>query len=124
MISQTHEIETQVDGLVNSTKVWHCLIPESLLSSYLMVNLFLLVNSFYQAILCFSQGMDSKVQNTMNDFLMLSNNQFIENVSTVSMMTAHDCWWQLVSSFALELWSTIVNYHVRGQTGKTIEHVY
>ena len=25
--------------------------------------------------------MDSKVQNTMNDFLMLSNNQFIENVS-------------------------------------------
>lgn len=44
MISQTHEIETQVDGLVNSTK-----------------------------------GMNSKVQNTMNDFLMLSNNQFIEN---------------------------------------------
>ena len=25
--------------------------------------------------------MDSKVQNTMNDFLMLSNTQFIENVS-------------------------------------------
>lgn len=25
--------------------------------------------------------MDSKVQNTMNDFLMLSDTQFIENVS-------------------------------------------
>ena len=32
----------------------------------------------------FSQGMDSKVQNTMNNFLMLSNAQFIENVSVVS----------------------------------------
>ncbi|KAJ7392701.1 retrograde transport, endosome to Golgi [Desmophyllum pertusum] len=44
MISQTHDIESQVDGLVSSTK-----------------------------------GMNSKVQNTMNDFLMLSNTQFIEN---------------------------------------------
>ncbi|RMX42087.1 hypothetical protein pdam_00001226 [Pocillopora damicornis] len=44
IISQTHDIETQVDGLINSTK-----------------------------------GMDSKVQNTMNDFLMLSDTQFIEN---------------------------------------------
>ena len=32
------------------------------------------------------QGMDSKVQNTMNDFLMLSNNQFIENVSNAILI--------------------------------------
>ncbi|KAK3698556.1 hypothetical protein QZH41_014481 [Actinostola sp. cb2023] len=44
MVSQTHEIEKQVDGLVNNTK-----------------------------------GIHSKVQNTVNDFLMLSNIQFIEN---------------------------------------------
>ncbi|XP_048588128.1 WASH complex subunit 2 [Nematostella vectensis] len=44
IVSQTHEIEKKVDGLVGSTK-----------------------------------GIQSKVQNTVNDFLMLSNTQFIEN---------------------------------------------
>lgn len=38
--------------------------------------------------------MDSKVQNTMNDFLMLSNAQFIENVSVLNIDTnifIHTC---------------------------------
>lgn len=53
MLSKTHEIEKQLDGLIQDTK-----------------------------------ATDSRLHTVFNDFLMLSNTQFIENVCILSIILA------------------------------------
>ena len=67
-----HKTET-MKITVNSL---YCVMPAH---SYSILGLYYL--NFNKYLLAVLQGINSKVQNTVNDFLMLSNTQFIENVS-------------------------------------------
>ena len=91
LLSRTQELNEQLDDLVGSVKVWSTrplvfFHARRELSGMGLAPAALAVVQFRNTP---RQSTDFRIINTFNEFLMLANNQFIENVRSVVRILAH-----------------------------------